>query len=374
MSSTPLLMTKRDFIFSLVRSGLWQQHLSHFEMAAWQYKEVMVEAEKQCVIGLVADCLQSNNMKLPRKCVTHMLRLSNALMHENKRLNENVLSLTKLMTESHIRFVVVKGQSVGALYPKPLLRVPGDIDFFVVQDDFARAVDVVNRHWGLNLDKDKHGMHLEFQADGSHFEMHRLLMSFPNEKTRRDFLALIEKYPYESVMIDDQQVPVLMPTLNVFYTFLHLYNHVVKLGVAIRQFCDVAILLHRYKNQIDRVLLEEWLEEYDFKRAFAAIGHILVDKLGLPLEDFPLEIKEKDKKNGEQILDLVWSHGNWGQYDRDWGETRSMKYYWSKIRIRVSSQMLFSHLSPKFSKSIILEDTPRRVYSAIVSKLRKLRK
>ncbi|MBR6264078.1 MAG: nucleotidyltransferase family protein [Prevotella sp.] len=367
-------MTKRDFIFSLVRSGLWQQQLSHFEMAAWQYKEVMVEAEKQCVIGLVADCLQSNNMKLPRKCVTHMLRLSNTLMLENKRLNENVLDLTQLMTENHIGFVVVKGQSIGASYPKPLLRVPGDIDFYVVQNDFDRAVSVINKHWGLSLNSDKEGKHLDFNTNGNHFEMHRILMGFPKEETKRDFQALVEKYPFEQVLIDGQQVPTLMPTLNVFYTFLHLYNHVVKLGVAIRQFCDVAILLHQYKERIDRGLLSEWLDTYDFKRAFAAIGHILVDKLGLPVEDFPLEIKDKDKKNGEKILDLVWSHGNWGMYDRDWGEKGSVKYYWSKIRIRVSSQMLFSHLSPKFSKSIILEDTPRRVYSAIVSKLRKLKK
>ena len=294
-----------------------------------------------------------------------MLRVSNSLSFENKRLNANVLVLTQLMKENHIGFVLVKGQSVGALYAKPLLRVPGDSDFYVVQKDFDRAVDVVNQHYGLSLNKNEIGMHLQFKANGNHFEMHRLLLKFPRKDTRRNFQTLIEKYPFESVVIGGEEVPTLMPTLNVFYTFLHLYNHVVKLGVAIRQFCDVAVLLHQYKERIDRDLLSEWLDVYDFKRAFASIGYIIVDKLGLPVENFPMEIQTKDKKNGEKILDLVWSHGNWGMYERDWGKKGTMKYYLSKIRIRVSSQLLFLHLSPKFSKSILFEETPQKILSAV---------
>ena len=31
----------------LVRSGLWQTRLDHFDMNPWEYKEVMIEGEKQ---------------------------------------------------------------------------------------------------------------------------------------------------------------------------------------------------------------------------------------------------------------------------------------------------------------------------------------
>lgn len=365
-------MTKRDFILSLIRAGLWQQQVESFPMDVWHYQESLQETEKQSVMGLLADALERNCEKMTRNSVKHLLRVRGTLAYENRRFNDNVVELSKLMEENHIGFAVVKGQVLGALYPNPELRMPGDIDFYVIQKDFDRAVMVLNQHWELSLDTSIKGMHLEFKKNGIVFEMHRLLLSFPHEETRRDFHALVESFPFEPVEINGYPVPTLMPTLNVFYTFLHLYNHLVKLGVAIRQLCDVAVLLHHYKDRIDRELLAKWMEAYDFKRAFAAVGHVLVDKLGLPSDEFPMEITQNDMDNGEKILDLVWTHGKWGMYERDFGKKGSIKYYLNKINVRVSSQRFFQQLSPKFSKSILYEETPRKVYSAMVSKVKKM--
>lgn len=358
-------MTKRDFIFTLLRSGLWDEKLDHFNMSSWEYKEVMTDAEKQCVLGLVTDCLRNNNMGLKKKCVIHMLKVQNALEKENKRLNANLYQLTELLTTNGVRFAVVKGQTVGAFYPKPLHRVPGDIDFYVVREDFSRAVELFNSHWGLSLNNSAPGMHLEFKHDGKNFEMHRYLLSFPDKRVKRKFEELIDRYPFEPVMVDGVVVPTLMPTVNVFYVFLHLYNHFIKLGVALRQLCDLAVLLHCLRESIDRQLLLSLLEEYDFKRAFSAFGHILIDKLGLPMEDFPLDIDEKDRRNGERALELVWRHGNWGNYERDFGGKGTLRYFFDKTYVRLSSQFFFYKLSPKFNRSILLYDMPGKMRTAV---------
>ena len=358
-------MTKRDFIFSLLRSALWQQPLDHFVMNPWEYKEVMTEAEKQCVLGLVIDCLRSNNMTLQKKCVIHMLKLQNSLEKENKNINDNLSELVKLLSSKGIRFAVVKGPSIGTLYPKPLLRIPGDIDFYVPAQAFQEAVDAINQHWEMALDGGSSGMHIAFEKNDVNFEMHRYLLSFPNKKTKQKFDALIDQYPYEFVEVQGVSVPTLMPTVNVFYIFLHLYNHFIKLGVALRQLCDLAVLLHRQRETIDRTMLKQLLEDYGFTRAFAAIGYILTEKLGLPVEDFPMEINKKDKKNGENALDLMWKHGNWGMYERDIAEKGSFKYFIDKTRVRLSSQLLFYKLSPKYNRSLLLYDMPERMKKAI---------
>ena len=70
-------MTKQDFILSLVESGLWQKEMRHFDMSPNEYRAVMVEAEKQCVIGLVIDCLMFNNMGLQKQCVINMMKIKN---------------------------------------------------------------------------------------------------------------------------------------------------------------------------------------------------------------------------------------------------------------------------------------------------------
>ena len=360
-------MTKRDFIFTLLRSALWQQPLNHFVMSSWEYKEVMEDAEKQCVLGLVIDCLRSNNVTLKKKCVIHMLKLQNTLEKKNKQIDGYLSELVNLLSGKGIRFAVVKGQSIGALYPKPLLRVPGDIDFYVPAQDFHSAVDAIEQQWGITLAEEKNGMHLEFKNNGVHFEMHRYLLSFPDKKTKQKFDALIDHYPFERVEVEGCSVPTLMPTVNVFYTFLHLYNHFIKLGVALRQLCDLAVLLHRQREAIDRTMLNQLLEDYGFTRAFATIGYILTDKLGLPEEDFPLDIKEKDKKNGENALNLIWVHGNWGKYERDIAENGSIKYFIDKTHLRLSSQILFYKLSPKFNRSLLLFDLPHKMKKAMKS-------
>ena len=162
-------MTKRDFIFTLLRSALWQQPLNHFVMSSWEYKEVMEDAEKQCVLGLVIDCLRSNNVTLKKKCVIHMLKLQNSLEKKNKLINDNLSELVNLLSGKGIRFAVVKGPSIGTLYPKPLLRGPGDIDFYVPAQDFQSAVDAIEQIT-------RYARSIAVERTIGHTRLHRLIL------------------------------------------------------------------------------------------------------------------------------------------------------------------------------------------------------
>ena len=215
-------MTKQDFILSLVESGLWQKEMRHFDMSPAEYRAVMIEAEKQCVLGLVIDCLISNNMGLTKKCVIHMMKTKNTLEIENKRLNENVIALNKLLKENDINYVVVKGQVVASLYPKPLLRVPGDIDFYIPCNYFKKATDVLNMAWGLKLNGDSLKMHQDFNYNSDHFEIHSFLKYFPNAKRQKLFNDIIDRYPFDQILVSEIAINTLNPTLNVFYTFVEL--------------------------------------------------------------------------------------------------------------------------------------------------------
>ena len=359
-------MTKQDFILSLVKAGLWQEKMEHFDMTPYEYGAVIEEADKQCVMGLVMDCLKQNNMGLKKKCVIHMMKTINALEVENRRLDENVIALNNILKDNDISFVVVKGQVVASLYPKPHMRIPGDVDFYVPKSDFKKAVDVLNDAWGLELDGDLPKMHLGFKYNGDEFEMHRYLKYFPNAKRLKMFNDVIDKYPFDYIALNGTEVSTLNPTLNVFYTFVHLYGHFIKLGVALRQVCDLAILMHHFKNEIDRDLLRELLKQFGFTRAFKAIGSIMVDKLGLPEDDFPWDIKSKDKKIGLKALQLIWKHGNWGKYERSYDTgNKNYKYYLEKTFYRLNNHILFFQLSPKENISMLFTELPKKTLSRL---------
>lgn len=355
-------MTKQDFIISLVESGLWQKEMRHFDMSPNEYRAVMVEAEKQCVLGLVIDCLMFNNMGLQKQCVIHMMKYKNTLEMENKRLDENVIALNNVLRENDIDYAVVKGQIIASLYPKPHMRVPGDIDFYVPNNHFKKATEVLNEAWGLKLNGGSKKMHQSFEYNANEFEIHRFLKYFPNAKRQKQFNDIIDRYPYDQIMVNGVAINTLNPTLNIFYTFVHLYGHFIKMGVALRQLCDMAVLLHHYHHQIDRGLLKELLDQFGFMHAFNAIGSILVDKIGLPEDDFPWEIQAKDKKRGQKALKLIWKHGNWGKYERSYDtENKNLNYFWGKTYHRICNHILFFQLSPKENLFMLFTELPKKV-------------
>ncbi len=369
-------MTKSDFIFGLLRSALWQKPHSHFTMAAWQFKEVIQYAERQCVLGLVTDCLKSNDIELPKKCVIHLLKLQNALEKENKQLEDNLAGLTMMLNEHHIPHFVVKGQTVAALYPRPRLRVPGDIDFYVTEKEMKTVMGVIEDTWGVKVKpatKEAQPRHLPFKYNHNTFEMHFKLALFPLPRHQRYFDQLVDDISTRTTInVGGTEIPVLQPTLNVLYTFIHLYNHLRKKGVALRQLCDVAIMLDRLYDKIDSQLLLEMLDTLGYRRAFGAFGSILVDKLGLDEHKMPVSIGKSERKWGKKILDDILLHGNWGRYEREQSEKKTSfkrSFYTGKLLFTRYAKYLM--LTPSDNIAFFTLYMPKLLVGSIKKNLRR---
>lgn len=78
--------------------------------------------------------------------------------------------------------------------------------------------------------------------------------------------------------IGSTNVATIEPAVHALYVFLHLYHHLVEVGVGLRQFCDLAMLL---KEDIDRNVLMKHLKVLGMERAFRACGYILTEYLGM---------------------------------------------------------------------------------------------
>ena len=367
-------MTKSDFIFMLVRSALWKQSLEHFDMTPWEYKAVMEDAEKQCVTGLITDCLRRNNMGLQKKCVIHMLKLQKALTAENKRINGNLRLLLALLESKGIRPSVVKGQSIGAFYPSPELRVPGDIDFFVKEEHFERALQTIEQEWlGQDADRSRIFKEFHFEYNGTNMELHKNLLLFSSKKLMRYFTQLAQTSSQSTVKVEDMEVPTLEPTLNVFYTFCHLYHHFRMEGVAVRQLCDMAILLHAHRDDLDRDRLTEILRKTGYTNAFKAFGTILINKIGLPEDEFPFAVREKDQKRGQKVLKEILRSGNWGQYGRK-THKENLMHTLETGKIEIMNNIRFFRLSPQENFAQLTRNVPFRMKDWVVRKRLKKKK
>jgi hypothetical protein len=331
-------------------------------MSPRQYGEVLMESDKQCVTGLVTDCLKTNNITMTKRCVIHMLKYQNTLTVENKHINSNLKNLVDLLNRHAIPFIVVKGQTLAIHYPNPLLRIAGDIDFYVPPSDFDRAQEVIRKEWGVEeFEQMSDDKTLNFDYNGSILEMHKALLLFARNRNRRYFSNLLETTPPTTITIDGCIVPTLEPTLNVFYTFGHIYHHFRLEGVAFRQLCDLAMLIHAYRDEIDKERLKEMLKSTGYTLAFLSIGDIVIKKLGLPAEEFPMEITPQAEKYSELMLKEILKGGNWGQYSREIHDKSSILHTLETGKIQVYHYLRYFKLSPGENLSIIYKNIPERL-------------
>ena len=332
----------------LMRASLWQTPTDHFEMTPWEYKQVMDYSEKQCVLGIIIDCLRSNDIGLQKKCVIHMLKLQNTLELENRRLNENAKQLAKLMDDHGYDYAVVKGQTLAQLYPKPLLRVPGDIDFYCPPQHYQQALELIASAWHATYEGHPKGHHQAFVHNGTHYELHNRIGQLYQKRKNRQWQQLTDNSPRATVSIDGHDIATLSPTLHVFYLFLHLYNHLLIAGVGLKQVCDVAMMLHGNKAQIDRDELCRLLSDFGLEKAFRALGSILTAHLGLPSDEFPYALTPTDQRYGAYLLEAIFRHGSFGFHHRRYHKV-SLAHTMESLMIQARHVFRFAPLSYSYT-------------------------
>ena len=313
------MMKIRDLFFHFVRSALWHRPTDIKELPTGVCLQLLQMARQQTLHGLIADVILRDNMKVGLQGVAQILQSHQQAQASNLKLDEKVEEVTRLLKAENIRFVIVKGQVLNQFYPKPGIRAAGDIDLYCVGDDFEKAIAFFNQFCGEEKDSSASVVkEINYTKDGVVYEVHRWLIDLyaPSHQRYWDSLFLDWDKMIDFVKIGLQEVPTLNPTLNALYVFVHLFYHQLVLGVGLRQFCDLAVLLHHEKQRIDALLLQRHLCRLGLLDAFCTIGAVLVHQLGLPSEDFPVEIKPWHRRYAQRILEDVFKRGNFGHYHR----------------------------------------------------------
>ncbi len=308
-------MTTLELFLMLVRYALWQtEEELPKELSANMSANILRGAREQGLLGLVTDAIIRNKIKMPEEQYLECMVLTGKVKQANEKVNEGLRRLKELFDERNINFMVVKGQAVGAYYPNPMLRQAGDIDYYCDAQNFIRAQEAVREVWEIDDCPKCDDHHVSFDHEGVTYEGHFALTSFYRKKKNRYWAQLLGEDKGSMAMIDGMEVRTLSHTLHVLFVFVHLYSHLMKQGISLRQFCDLAVMLHSCRDMIDRKRLIEILGKLDLLKAYRAIGTILTDKLGMPPEDLGCDITEGDRQYTKRIFSIVKDRGNMGHY------------------------------------------------------------
>lgn len=336
----------RKVFFQLLRLGLGFGTSKDAEIPnGVDWEAVYQLASEQSVVGLMLngiDCLPLEQ-RPPKLLLLQWIGEVQMVEQNNHLLNKELAEFASLSKSAGCEYLVVKGQTVGCLYSKPDLRQSGDIDFLIHGGDECKE----NFSQVLNVEIPKMTEYeVGFDRNDIRYELHTSLRSWAKKEHQKVWNALIEKEWEKEhyVEIEGVKVRTLSPMMNAVYIFIHLFFHFMREGVSLRQFCDWAMVLHHYKDEIDKDALLLMLLDLDLFDAYCAFGTILVDKLGLPLRELPVPIGEEDRKWQGKILDDVFKGGNFGSLNH---KAHSMwKYKMETMGLAMKNSFKYYRLCP----------------------------
>ena len=293
-----------DMFLKVLRSAMWGHPLDTPKgYKGW--KQVLKMAHSQAVIGLVSDRLYPHpHLKLKDGIINNMA------IHS--LMNNSIVVLVNKLREQGIEPVLLKGQGIASYYPLSHLRACGDIDLYVGAENYEKAYHalsgVVSSIDSVDVLKDK-GKHFHISLGDHHAEIHRFSEELPSRLKN----CLYQKFALDGltkdlvpVQINDLAVNTPADTYNAFYIFHHIWVHLMTSGNCLRQYCDLAFLLHAKSGNIDSSKLEFYLRKFCLMEPWKVVGSVLVDFLGLPKEDFPFYDPSKAQK-AQKLIHLVLS-------------------------------------------------------------------
>ena len=343
--------------FEILQNGLWGKPIEAVPTRN-DMLHVVKLALSQTVLGIVGNVIITDktlSSYLTERELAYLRKLVMSVVSVSYTWNCSVRNIFMEMHDNGVDPILLKGQGIAQYYPNPDFRQCGDIDIYVGKQYFEKACEVVK---ALATENDmatvKHTKkHFHIYLGKVPVELHLYSDVYYPKRLDRIYQEISDAgISVAPVEVELAGYPVKTPSVNfnVFYIFNHLWHHFIADGVGFRQICDLCVLLHRFHGQIDHDYLQNVLERMGLLKQWKIFGSIAVDKLGLPVEEYPFYDKKYSRLK-EKVFRLVMLEGNFGHenmktHNRPNGYLRG-KLYSLAFRAKRNMRVLF--LFPKDS-------------------------
>lgn len=306
----------------LLRAGLWERNIQHFSTDGLDLKMVYQLSEEQSVVGLVAAGIEHVlDVKLPTEGVLLFVGYALQIEKQNSAMNSFIGVLVEKMRKEGIYTFLIKGQGVAQCYEKPLWRSCGDIDLYLSEDNYQKAYDYLIPLANKSKKEGDYRKHHELIIDSWIVELHGDIKNGLSNRIDR----VLEDIQYDLFFNGNvrswinKNTHVFLPGVDddIIIVFTHIIKHLFKGGIGLRQVCDWCRLLWKYKDIIDRNLLEKRINKMGLTTEWLTFAALAVDQLGMPEDAMPFyspSIKWKRKAN--RIIAFIFKTGNFG-HNRD---------------------------------------------------------
>ncbi len=360
-------MKSQDIVsvfLKLLRAGLWEKNVRLSQYKLIDYPLILQLAEEQTVVGIITAGLEHvEDVKVPQDFLLQFIGSTLELEPTNKDMNSFIENLVGKMQSVDINALLVKGQGIAQCYERPLWRTSGDVDFFLSENDYNKAIQYLlplSSYYDDELDNEKH---IALIIDGWFVELHGSLPSRISSKADK-VLGEIQYYVFNGGSLNSwrngkTEVLLLHPDENIVYVFTHILKHFFRGGIGLRQICDWCRLIWVNRNSIDEKLLIKRLKEMGFVSEWKAFASFAVNVLGMPADSMPFYSPSwKWKRKANSILNFIMTVGNFG-HNRDntfRTEQPFLKRKWMAFRYKLNDFIYHFQIFPLNSLKVFITD------------------
>ena len=258
-------------------------------------------ALQQAVLGLVASEIPEEFAD--RKWLEAKYRQKSSFIRYCHAQDE----LISVMDSASIPFVILKGNASAIGYKDPTLRMMGDIDFLVPQDDYSKSKNILSSSG--YLEGEDNGRHCHFKKNDQEFEVHH---HFCNSGENNIECYIIDGLNSRSIVsVEGHSFPVLPNVANGLVLLVHFRNHLLS-AVGLRHVVDW--MMYVYRNLDDGFWDKEFkqvVQENGLYKLAITLTRLCQIYLGLP-ESFTW-CKDADEDTCRQLMSVVLNSGNFGR-------------------------------------------------------------
>lgn len=346
--------------FALLQAGLWEKdvQLSTFEKIDLSIIEQL--AEEQAVVGLVAAGLEHVvDTKLPKEDVLQIVGQTLQLEQQNIAMNHFISVIVDKMRKAGIYTLLVKGQGIAQCYERPMWRACGDVDLFLSEDNYNKAVTFLAPLASKVNEENPYNRHLAMTIDPWAVELHGTLRSSLWNKLDREIDKVQDDVFFggrvRSWMNESTQVFMPGADEDVVFVFAHILQHYYKEGIGLRQICDWCRLVWTFRDKLNLTLLKQRIYAMGVMSEWKAFASLAVNRLGMPAEAMPFYSDSKCwKRKDDKILSFILETGTFG-HNRDYSYYDKYPYvvfkmisFWRHIKDLFRYFLVFPLDSMKF--------------------------
>lgn len=295
-------------VLNLLSTALFQKPFCFSEEIDW--RNIYYECKAQSILALTFSVLPKKNV--PRDVFEVWENECRVSLSVSSKLSYAHTVIHKLMEESKIPYVILKGCVSAGYYDNPVLRTMGDVDFLVPEEQ-VRAVDKLLLSKSFNKKNNHQSVECAYEKDKLIYELHWDVIGIPNNSVGdiiHDYLSdIFEQSFLKKTELAEFYSP--SPFHHGLIMLLHVARHMITGGVGLRHFCDWIMFVEKMGDDFS-FLFESKLKRVGLWRFAQLISQFCVLYLGA---DYNYWMGKLELDCLEKLKEDVFLGGNFGHKD-----------------------------------------------------------